>query len=112
MNTKKFNIFVLVKNLLILLPLLFLSVNNARGEDELERIEYKYQIESHFVDLFRKINKDNIPSFETQDYHKSTWKYHAFIFRVRPRIGFNIPGMISLTMVPETEFYWAKKIRL
>ena len=81
----------------------------ARGHDDTVRLEYKYQVEAHFVNLFRKVNTEHKSQVESIYYKKSAWKYHAFIMRIRPRLGFNIPGMVTLSMVPETEFYWSRK---
>ena len=39
----------------------------------------------------------------------SDWEYVAFMIRVRPSIGFNLPGIFSLKLLPETEFYWSNQ---
>ena len=86
-----------------------LLAGESRADEEQDRLEYKYQIESYFVDLFRSMNKDRSSFSDDKDYHPAKWKYNAFILRVRPRLGFSLPGMVSLSVVPETEFYWSKK---
>ncbi|NRA46778.1 MAG: hypothetical protein HRU09_17665 [Oligoflexales bacterium] len=96
--------------LVLVFSLVFTSFSSpvkASDEDEMERLEYKYQIEYYFVDLFREINIDRKHARDKQN-KKSSWKYRAFILRVRPRLGFNIPGMVTLSVVPETEFYWSR----
>lgn len=39
----------------------------------------------------------------------STWSLQAFMIRVRPKVGFALPGAINLKIVPETEIYWGAK---
>lgn len=79
----------------------------AHAEEDYERMRYKYEIESYFVDLFKSVKAEKSLAFEEEE-DISTWQYHAFILRIRPRLGFNIPGMVTLSVVPETEFHWSK----
>ena len=87
-----------------------------------ERYKSRKKMKTYFYKLFKSIDhhekKNNIHEKNMSDTNKdlrvgasqNSWDQTAFMLRVRPSVGFSLPGILSLKMMPETEFYWRKQM--